>query len=136
MTVQRSFHFGGVDVLATAHDHVLLPVDEVDVVSLINHRQVAGVQPTISKPVSCLLGLVPITPHDVRPASDNLADLAWRHLLSTLIHDAHVHSDVGLAGAGEPTLPDGAGLCDPASMVLRGEACDRWRGLGHPRLLE
>ena len=43
--VEHPLHLGAGDVLAAGHDHVLEPVDDVEVAVVVEHADVAGVEP-------------------------------------------------------------------------------------------
>ena len=101
MAVQHVLDLGAVHVLAAAHDHVLRPVDEVDVALVVQVAEVARVVPAVDERGRGLLGLVPVAGHHVVASDAHLADLAERHLVAVGADDPDLDADRGLAaGAG------------------------------------
>ena len=70
MPVQDVLHLGAVHVLAAGDDHVLRPVDEVDVALVVHVAEVAGAVPPVDERGGRLLGLVPVADHDVGAADE------------------------------------------------------------------
>jgi len=93
---QRVLHLGRVHVATVDHDHVLEPVDQVEVAGLVEVAGVAGVQPPAAQRLGGLRGPVPVPAHQpaaqhdlthgarrkrsVRPVHD--LDLDMRHRAS------------------------------------------------------
>ncbi len=97
-----------VDVLTTADDHVLDPVDEDEVAVGVEVADVAGVQPAILEGAGRLFGLVEVAAHDVGAADDHLALPFGRG------PPVDVEQGDLLAGQREP---HGAGLARPVDRV-------------------
>ena len=77
--VEGVLDLGAVDVLAAGDDHVLGPVDEVQVAVGVEVADVAGAVPlAVEHGLGRLLGLVPVPGHHVRALDHDLADLAGR----------------------------------------------------------
>src|ERR1700677_5382595 len=79
-----------VHVVAAADDQVLLPVDDVEVAAGVDPGQVAGVEPAVADRLGGGLRALPVALHHVRPADDDLADLAWGHLAAFLVDPAQL----------------------------------------------
>ena len=70
--VERGLDLDAVDVLSSADDHVLRPVDDVDEPLLIDAGHVAGVEPAPGERGRRVLGLVPVPPDHVRALDPQL----------------------------------------------------------------
>src|SRR5262244_954428 len=84
--VQDLFNLARIDVEPRDQDHVLLPLDDVEVPILVHPRDVARVKPGPA-PVMVLperprrfLRLLPVTAHYLGTSDDQLARLADRHV--------------------------------------------------------
>src|SRR5919112_588791 len=75
------FDLARVDVVAGGHDHVLLPVDDVEVAALVHLRDVARVEPAVPQRLCRLIGHAPVALHDLRAPDDQLPRLADGHLV-------------------------------------------------------
>ncbi len=73
---QDTFDLGGVDVLATAHDQVLLAIDEPEIPVVVTPGEIATVEPVARERLRGRLRLAVVARHHVRPAVDDLTDLA------------------------------------------------------------
>ena len=101
----------GVDVLASADDHVLGSVDEHQVSVLVEAADVAGVQPAVDEGLGGLLGSVQVAAHDVRPRDEYLAGLTVAYLLAVVRRTIRMVCP----GSGNPTVP---GLRLPSSGLI------------------
>ncbi|MNY59869.1 hypothetical protein D3C86_1963580 [compost metagenome] len=90
--------FGGEDVLATADDHVLQPVADVNEAIIVHVTAVTGMHPAAAQRFGRGLRLVPVTEHDIRPAYQNLADGAARYFAVLGIGDTDFHATDGQPG--------------------------------------
>ena len=86
--VDHGLDLAGVDVLATADDHVLGPVDEHQVTVLVEPADVTGVQPAVDDRRRGLLGPVEVATHDVRALDHDLAGLAVGHRVARRVDEA------------------------------------------------
>ena len=100
--VEHVLDVGGADVLAARNDDVLFAVDDVDVVELIPHGEVAGMEIAVPNRLGGLLRLLPIAlEHDVGAGTDLADGLAiLRHRVAVVVQNLEVHADAGHAGAG------------------------------------
>ncbi|MNS01806.1 hypothetical protein D3C72_330970 [compost metagenome] len=126
MTGNGAFHLAGIHVLATADDHVLEAVDDVDVTLLVHVGAVAGVHPAATQGLGGFLGVVPVAEHDVRAAHHHFAHGAARDRVVVFVDDAHGHPQPRPPGRTQPATGDAGGV-----MVFRAVGGDRWCGLGH-----
>src|SRR6201996_3381416 len=78
-----------VHVLAAGDDHVLDPVDHVDVAALVHPAAVAGVHPARPDGFGGGPGLLPVAEHDVLAGRDDLPHRAPGHLDVAVVHDLH-----------------------------------------------
>src|SRR6201999_1144982 len=111
--VEHLFDLARVDVVAAADDHVLGPVDDVEVAVLVDAPDVAGIQPSVGGDRG-LGGVrqIPIALHHVVAPDLDLTRLPSRDLDSVQIN--HPHLDAVDRGA------DGTRLAGPARVVERG----------------
>src|SRR5699024_3733570 len=73
--VEYLFDLDGVDVLATADDHVVFAADDRHVLVLVPCGEVADIQPAVVESGGFLLRRVRVRLRGFRRAHDNLADL-------------------------------------------------------------
>src|SRR5205807_5780409 len=87
----------GVDVLASGDDHVLGPVDQVQIGQVVEIAEITRSIPAVDQGGRRHLGLVPVAEHDVRPPDHDLADLARRGVSTVGTEDADVDAHHGRA---------------------------------------
>ena len=99
--VEHPLDLGAGDVLAAGDDHVLEPIDDVDVAVVVLHADVAGVEPAAGERRRRGLGIAPVALEHLRAAEDDLAPLARRAA------DAPCSSQMSSSRywQGRPTLP-------------------------------
>src|SRR5262249_36055524 len=73
---QHGFEFSRRDAEALVLDHFLLALDDVDVSLVVHPADVARVKPAVAQGPGGFFRRVPISPHDLRAAHDDLTDLA------------------------------------------------------------
>src|SRR2546426_354083 len=71
--VQHALDLGARDVLAARHDHVLEPVDDVEVAVFVDDADVAGVEPAARERGASRVGVAPVALEHLRPAQYDLA---------------------------------------------------------------
>src|SRR5215207_9388113 len=102
MLVEDLFDLARVDVEPAADDQLLLAVDDEEVAVLVALREIAGVQPSVLVDgPGGRFRAVPIAAHHHRPANQDLAYVALRHVVPLLIDQAHldaVHRKADRAG--------------------------------------
>ena len=76
-----------VDVLAAGHDHVLDPIDQVEIAVLVEVAGVAGVVPAAAERLLGRVLLVPVLDHVVAAARADLAVLSRRQQVAGLVLD-------------------------------------------------
>src|ERR1017187_6222651 len=59
----RVFHFLRIDVKSVGYDHVLEPIEDVDIAVRIQFSDVAGMQPPAAQCLGGEFGLAPVTDH-------------------------------------------------------------------------
>src|SRR5207247_9179635 len=74
--VERGLDLDAVDVLATAHDHVLRAVHQEHITLFVHEAEIAGVHEAAAERLGSGIGLDSIPLHDVRFALTALADIA------------------------------------------------------------
>ena len=75
MVIEDVFDLDRGDVLSAGDDHVLGPVDDVDVAVLVDGGHVSGVEPAVDDHLVGLFLLLPVTTQDDVGAGDDFADL-------------------------------------------------------------
>jgi len=130
----------GIDVLATADDHVLDPVDDPQVAVGVEDADITGVQPAVAERVGGRLGPVQVALHHVRPLDHDLATLLRRHQRAVRRHDPHAlpgqgHTDrsglayavdrIGRRRAGALRQSVALDQADPEPLLGRGQQLDR-----------
>src|SRR5262249_12287625 len=90
---ERIFDLDRVHVLAAGHDHVLHPIDEVEVAAFIEVSRVARVIPAAAKRLPGLVRTVPVLLHQVPASRAPLAPLALRYLVALLVLDRESHAN-------------------------------------------
>ena len=96
---QHFFQLARVDIESAADDHVLQPVDDVEVALLVQAADVARVEPPVADRFSRRFGPLVVALHDVVAADDDLAALADGQAIVLLVDDAHLDAGDGLAHA-------------------------------------
>src|SRR5438876_11628721 len=75
MRVNDSFDFSRINIFAAGDDHVLQPIKNVEVSVCVLISNVARSEEAVSEREFSFFRLVPITAHDIRASSDQLACL-------------------------------------------------------------
>ncbi len=127
MRHQDLLDLGWKDVEASADDHVLLAVDDVDKAVGVLETDVSGVMPAEQLGFGGRLGVVVVVIHDDVTAHDDLALLPCAQQLAGLVHDGHAHHRALASGTAQPAFELGIG--QSLGMVLR-----RKEGATHQRL--
>ncbi|MOA32872.1 hypothetical protein D3C78_1541240 [compost metagenome] len=90
--------FGSEDVLATADDHVLETIADVDEAIVVHVAAVTGMHPAAAKRLGGGLRFVPVTEHDVGATHQDFADCATGHFAILGIGNADFHAADGQPG--------------------------------------
>src|SRR5207302_3946986 len=104
MRVNDGFDFAGVNVLPAGDDHVLQTIENVEVSVGVLITNVARSEEAVSEREFSFFRLVPITAHDIRAASDQLARFPGFDFLSCWMDNAHVDSEARTRARGELVL--------------------------------
>ena len=88
--VQHALDLGAGDVLAARHDHVLQPIDDVQIAVLVLHPDVAGVEPAATKGVGGRFRIAPVPLEHLRPSQHDLAALAHRDRRTLVVPDVEL----------------------------------------------
>ncbi|MNL38413.1 hypothetical protein D3C87_1606260 [compost metagenome] len=126
MTGNRAFDFTRINVFATADDHVLEAVDDVDIAVVVHVGAVTGVHPAATQRLGGFFGFVPVAEHDVRATDQHFTDRAARHLVVVFVDDAHGHAQPWPPGRAQATIGNAFG-----AVVLRTVGANRRRRFGH-----
>ena len=78
------------DLVAAAHDHVLHPVDMVEVTFRIHISEIAGVKPSASECFRGRFGIAMIATHDTWPSNKDLPSFARFDVTVGLVGDSHL----------------------------------------------
>ena len=81
MLVNDGFDLTGVDILASGDNHVFQAVQDIEIPFGILIADVAGAKLAISKCKRSLVGIIPVSPHDVGAARHQFAWLSSFDLL-------------------------------------------------------
>ena len=114
------------NVLAAAHDHVLLAIDDGEVAALVEPAEVAGVQPAVDDRRGRCGLVVEVARHHLVAAHGDLADRAGRECRTAVVDDAELDQRRRPARA----LQQGA-VVEGALVVGRVEVRTIARELGH-----
>ena len=71
--VEHALDLGAGDVLAAGHDHVLEPIDDVEVAVVVHHADVAGVEPAAGERRARRVGIAPVALEHLRSAQHDFA---------------------------------------------------------------
>src|SRR5882762_11362997 len=104
MRVNDSFDFTGVNVFSAGDDHVLQAIANVEVSVCVLIPNVARTEEAVPEREFSFFRLVPITAHDIRAASDQLACLPGFDFLPRLVHDPDVDSETRSSARSELVL--------------------------------
>src|SRR5437773_11395523 len=104
MRVNDGFDFAGINVFSAGDDHVLQAIKNVEVSVCVLIANVARSEEAVSEGAFSFFRLVPITAHDIRAASDQLACLPGFDFLPCWIDNAHVDSEARPTARGELVL--------------------------------
>src|SRR5690606_10312761 len=116
----RVLHVIGIDVEPGDQNHVLLAVDQLEEAVLVDHTDVAGLQPAVrGQHFRGVLGTLPVAEHDLWAADPQLTGLAGGQLVAVVINDLHLGVYYRLT--------------DEAFLIgrVRGGGDHHRRGLGH-----
>ena len=111
---QHVLHLARRDVLATAHDHVLDAVHDVEIPLLVDAAGVAGVQPAVDDRGRRRLGVAPVALRDLRCSYADLSDATRRKGHAVAVDDAH--GDAGRGSSGRAQEPFVAGRGAPVRV--------------------
>src|SRR5260221_14524675 len=117
---QDVFDLARVDVVPSRDQHVVLPVENVEVAVLVHAADIAGVEPAIAEGPFRGLRPVPVARHELGAAADDLAHLAGAKEIVVLDDHAGLDCREGTATGADPVV------------VLRPQAGDHHRALGLP----
>src|SRR5712691_4494074 len=101
MRVNDGFDFAGINVFSAGDDHILQAVPNVEVSVCVLIPNVACSEEAVPECEFSFFRLVPITAHDIRAASDQLARLPSFDFLPCCIDNTHVDSHTRSAARGE-----------------------------------
>src|SRR6266487_348788 len=104
MRVNDGFDFSGVNVFSAGDDHVLQAIKNVEVSVCVLIPNVAGSEESAPECEFSFFRLVPITTHDIRASSDQLACLPGFDFLPCCIDNVHVDSETRSSARGELVL--------------------------------
>src|SRR5213594_3161236 len=104
MRVNDGFDFAGINVFSAGDDHVLQAIKNVEVSVCVLIPNVARSEEAVPEREFSFLRLVPITAHDIRAASDQLACLPGFDFLPCWIDNVHVDSETRSSARGELVL--------------------------------
>src|SRR5947209_4879015 len=104
MRVNDGFDFAGINVFSAGDDHVLQAIKNVEVSVCVLIPNVARSEEAVSEREFSFFRLVPITAHDIRAASDQLACLSGFDFLPCCIDNTHVDSHAWTPARGELVL--------------------------------
>src|SRR5438093_13255476 len=104
MRVNDSFYFYRITMFAAGDDHVIQPIKNVEVSVCVLVPNVARSEEAVSEREFSFFRLVPITAHDIRAASDQLACLPGFDFLPCRIDNVHVDSETRPSARGELVL--------------------------------
>src|SRR5258708_35625781 len=104
MCVNDGFDFAGINILAAGDDHVLQAIKNVEVPVCVLIPNVARSEEAVSEREFSFFRLVPITAHDIRAASGQLACLPGFDFLPCWINNVHVDSETRSSARGELVL--------------------------------
>src|SRR5207247_5789760 len=104
MRVNDGFDFSRVNVFSAGDDHVLQAIKNVEVSVYVLIPNVARSEEAVPEREFSFFRLVPITAHDIRAASDQLACLPGFDFLPCWIENVHVGSETRSSARGELVL--------------------------------
>src|SRR6266576_2799308 len=104
MRVNDGFDFAGINVFSAGDNHVLQAIKNVEVSVCVLIPNVARSEETAPECEFSFFRLVPITAHDIRAASDQLACLSGFDFLPRLVGDPDVDSETRSSARGELVL--------------------------------
>ena len=104
--VEHALDLGAGDVLTAGHDHVLEPVDDVEVAVVVLHADVAGVEPAAGERRARRVGIAPVALEHLRAAQHDLAAFTRGHRRAVLVPDVELEVLARPTDAAE--LGDGA----------------------------
>src|SRR5206468_7762400 len=99
--VQDAFDLRAGDVLTARHDHVLEPVDDVEVAVLIADADVAGMEPPARERGGGGIRIPPVALEDLGATHDDLATFARGHRAALVVPDVEVEVEARTADAPE-----------------------------------
>src|SRR5881396_2245313 len=104
MRVNDGFDFAGINVFSAGDDHVLQAIPNVEVSVCVLIPNVARSEKAVPEREFSFFRLVPITAHDIRAASDQLASFPGFNFVSFWIDNAHVDAEARPSARGELVL--------------------------------
>jgi hypothetical protein len=99
--VQDALDLGARGVLTAGHEHVLEPIDDVEVAVVIHHAEVAGVEPAAVERRPRCVRIPPVALEHLRSAQDDLAAFTGGHRGSMLVPDVELEVLAGPPDASE-----------------------------------
>ncbi len=125
MGAQHLLDLGGVDVEPGDEDEVGAPVDEAQVVVLVEDGDVAGVQPAVDEGPAGGGGVIPVAGEHVRALHPDLAGVAGQDVGAVLVDEADGEAGQrpadgagpGWGGAERGGADDRGGLREPVALV-------------------
>ena len=127
MEVEDLIDVPRIDVEAAGDDHVLLPVDDVEVTVLVHRGDIARVAPAVAERFGRLVRPVLVAQHDLGPLDDQLAPFADGHVRHLVLEIHNPAQGVGDRDADAPHLSGPAG---------KGVDVGHRRRLRHPEALD
>ena len=91
--VDRLLDLDRVHVLAAGHDHVVQPIDEVDVALVVHVADVAAVVPPVPQRTLGLLGAVPVLAQEISAAETHLSFQTGCQAFAVAILNADLDTD-------------------------------------------
>src|SRR4029077_13965948 len=107
MSQERLFYFKRRNILAAAHDNVLLPIHNQQVTFLINRRHVPSVKPSTAQSLATRIRIVPVALHHSVGARNNFTNRhpVVRHIHIIRIHHSNFHRRRCIARHRLPCVP-------------------------------
>src|SRR5277367_2169237 len=90
MRINDRFNLTGVDIFTAGNDHVFHAVQNVEKPFGILIADVAGAKPDITKCERTVLGIIPVTSHDIGSPSGQFTSRSSFDLLSRLVSDLQI----------------------------------------------
>ena len=94
---------GRIDIFTAGDDHILFPIDHVDIPLFIDLTDVFRVEPALFEGLLRLLLFVPVSPGKAEPARAHLSDALGNDVV-IVVDDLRLHIDRRSAAGGEDAL--------------------------------